>query len=89
MFSTGRLLQIEDEVTLPNVDKARLPHTFCSALWGNGETAPPTLVFEQTTVSQARVDAANEKYKGRCFILRSNTDTHFMNAQTTVEVRDS
>ncbi len=73
-------------VRQPNVAQSRMPHTTCTSIWASGEHGPLTMVFEAAYVSQKRVDAVNAKYKGRAWVMRSTTDTHFFNADTTIRM---
>ncbi len=84
-----KMKSLDDEVCRPAVANARMPHTTTTSLWGDGTPGPLTVVFEDGAVPQKRLDQINEKYRGRLFAFCSPTDTHMMNADTTIKMYHS
>ena len=58
--------------------------TAISSTWGNGELGPLGICVATGQVRPSLITDINAAYHGHVFIFESGTESHFMNAETTL-----
>lgn len=78
-----------DEVTVTPILQHRMPHTTTTSIRGDSTPGPLVIVSKEGGFPLEKIKALNDKYKGRAYVMTSGRDTHFMDTDSTVHVRDT
>ena len=62
----------------------RVGVTAVTATWGDGTIGPLGVCLTTGALPRSVIQDYNSSYKGRVFIFESGTETHFMNAESTL-----
>ena len=62
--------------------------TVVTSTYSDGTRGPLCLCFAEGKVSQAMAEDYNTRYEGKVLIISSKTESHFMTAETTLELSD-
>ena len=73
------------EVVRPLVKRNRMAYTVVTSIWGDGTPGPIAIHFSQDAgITHAVMQELNTQFRGRMWVCSSNSDTHFMNAESTI-----
>ena len=60
--------------------------TLVTSTWADGNKGPLIQVYLEGVVSQRLMKEINALYPGRHFVMSSESTTHFMNGESTIEM---
>ena len=60
--------------------------TCCISVWGDGSAGPLGITVPEGMLTAKFIAEVNRERQGKVYILTSGSNTHFMNAETTVEL---
>lgn len=67
------------------VQGSRQSLTAITSVWGNGELGPLGICVAQKGLAQQFIKEFNKEWYGHAYIFESGTESHFMNADTTIQ----
>ena len=76
----------EADVRLDPVKKCRQGMTVCTSIWGDGTPGSLALNAPEGTIPESTRKKLNKIYVGKVYLMLSNSNTHFLTADTMIEL---
>ena len=75
-----------EDFRLDPIRNARRAMTCCISVWGDGSAGPLGITVPEGMLTAKFIAKVNRERQGKVYIMTSGSNTHFMNAETTVEL---
>ena len=76
----------DEDFRLDPIRNARRAMTCCTSVWGDGSGGPLGITVPEGMLTAKFIAQMNRERQGKVYIMTSGSNTHFMNAETTVEL---